>query len=78
MYGLPPVLTSSHFAQVSAQFDEPRVLFLLGIALPGQDLIDLVENEHSAAPVQFGFHEHTPVSRQIGPANQDPLLPLGE
>jgi hypothetical protein len=51
---------------------------LLGMALPGQDLIDLVENEQSAAAIQFGFHEYTPVSRQIGQANQDPLLPVGE
>ena len=72
------VLARPHFAQVSTQFDEPRVLFLLGSALPGQDLIDLVENEQSAAPIQFGFHEHTPVSRQIGQANQDPLPPVGE
>jgi hypothetical protein len=62
----PPVLAGAHFAQVSTQFDEPRVLLLLGVALPGQDLIDLVENEQSATPIQFGFHEHTPVSRQIG------------
>jgi hypothetical protein len=40
-----PILTRSHFAEVSAQFDEPRVFLLLGMALPGQDLIDLVENE---------------------------------
>src|ERR1700747_1883967 len=73
----PPVLASSHFAQISTQFDEPRVLLLLGMALPGQDLIHLVENEQSAAPIQFGFHEYTPVSRQIGPANQDPLPPAG-
>jgi hypothetical protein len=47
----PPVLASSHFAQVSAEFDEPRVLVLVGMALPGQDLIDLVQNEQSAAPI---------------------------
>src|SRR4029077_9570342 len=44
-----PVLARSHFAQVATQFDEPRVLLLLGAALPGQDLIDLIENEQSAA-----------------------------
>ena len=48
------------------------------MALPGQDLVDLVENKQSAAPIQLGFHEDTPVSRQIGQANQDPLLPVGE
>jgi hypothetical protein len=71
-------LASSHFAQVLTEFDEPRVLLLLGMALPGQDLIHLVENKKSAAPIQFGFHDDTPVSRQIGQANQDPLLLLGE
>jgi hypothetical protein len=73
-----PVLASSHFAQISTQFDEPHVLLFFGMTLPGQDLIHLVENEQSAAPIQFGFHEHTPVSRQIGQANQDQLLPAGE
>jgi hypothetical protein len=61
-----PVLTSSHFAQVLTEFDEPRVLLLLGMALPGQDLIDLVENEQRTTAIQLGFHERTPVSRQIG------------
>ena len=74
----PPVLPRSHFAQVPTQFDEPRVLLFLGMALPGQDLIHLVENEQSPAAIQFGFHEHTPVSRQIVQANQDPLPPAGE
>src|SRR5215469_15944440 len=37
----PPVLSSSHFGQISTEFDEPCVLLLLGMALPGQDLIDL-------------------------------------
>ena len=57
----PPVLAGSHFAQILAQFDESRVLLLLGMALPGQDLIHLVENEQSAAPIQFGFHQHCPL-----------------
>jgi hypothetical protein len=74
----PPVLASSDFAQVSTEFDEARVLLFLGMTFPGQDLIHLVENEQSAAPIQFGFHERTPFSRQIGQANQDPLLPVGE
>jgi len=74
----PPVLAGSHFAQISAEFDEPRVLLLLGMALPGQDFIDLIQNKQSATAIQFGFHEHTPVSRQIGQANQVRSLPLGE
>jgi hypothetical protein len=48
------------------------------MTFPGQDLIHLVENEQSAAPIQFGFHERTPVSRQIGQANQDSLPQVGE
>jgi len=48
------------------------------MALPAQDFIHLVENKQSAAPIQLGFHERTPVSRQIGQANQDPLPPVGE
>jgi hypothetical protein len=73
-----PVLASSDFAEVSTQFDEARILLFLGMTFPGQDLIHLVENEQSAAPIQFGFHERTPVSRQIGQANQDSLPQVGE
>jgi hypothetical protein len=47
----PPVLANSDFAQASTEFDEARVLLLLGMALPGQDLIDLVENEQSTASI---------------------------
>src|ERR1700751_1678444 len=42
------------------------------------DLIDLVENEEGSAPIQSRFHDPPPFTRQIGQANQDPLLPLGE
>jgi hypothetical protein len=48
------------------------------MALPGQDFIDLIQNKQSATAIQFGFHEHTPVSRQIGQANQDSLPQVGE
>ena len=47
----PPILAGSNFAQVSTEFDEPCVLFLLGMPLPGQDLIHLVENEQSTTPI---------------------------
>jgi hypothetical protein len=47
----PPVLPRSNFAQVPTQFDEPGVLLLLGMPLPRQDLIHLVENEKSATAI---------------------------
>jgi hypothetical protein len=51
----PPVLARSHFAQVSAQVDEPRVLLLLGMALPGQDLIPYLMAIHELLPRRIHY-----------------------
>jgi hypothetical protein len=43
----PPILPRPHFIQIPSQFHEPGVPLGFGPPLPGQDLVDLGQNEQS-------------------------------
>jgi hypothetical protein len=48
-----PILTGSHFAQVSAQFDKIGIAFQLFASFPGEDLIDLRQHKLSPLAIEF-------------------------
>ena len=48
-------------------------LVLLGL-FPGQDLIDLLENDQSPSTIKFGRHESSSVNPQVRRSNQVRLL----
>jgi hypothetical protein len=72
------VLAGSHPTEVTTELDEARVLFLVHGALPGQYLVDFVQDEQASMPIQFRLPENAPVRRQMRPANQDRLLLVAE
>ena len=51
----PPVLTRPHFAQLSSQFYEPGVPLGFRLPLPGQDLVDLGQNEQGPFAIELGL-----------------------
>ena len=69
----PPILTRPHFAQVSTQFYEPRIPLGFRPPLPGQNLVDLSQNEQSPFAIELGQHGRI-LSTQARQANQGLLL----
>src|SRR5690348_4049200 len=68
----PPVLSSSDFAQIAAEFDEFRISIRVLLPLPGQNLVDPGQHEQSALLVQLRRHGRTP-SNQTRQTNQGDL-----
>jgi hypothetical protein len=52
----PPVLPRPYFTQVSSQFNESGIPLGFRPSLPGQDLIDLGQNEQSPFAIELGQH----------------------
>src|SRR5271154_2562434 len=74
----PPILPRSNLAEILSQFNKSLVAFVLLRLLPGQDLIDLPENNEGPSAIEFGRHDGPSVNPQIRPANQgSPLLAFG-
>jgi hypothetical protein len=53
--------------EAPTEFNEARIAFPLGFLFPGQDLIDLGKNEHSATMIEFRRHEPLSVTLLLKP-----------
>src|SRR5215472_3093059 len=66
----PPILAGSYLAEILAQFDEALVAFVLFGLFPGQDLINLPEDQECSLAIEFGSHNGPRVNPQVRPASQ--------
>src|SRR6516164_304018 len=73
-----PILTGSHLAKILAQFDEALVAFVLFGLFPGQDLINLSQDQECSLAIEFGSHNGPRVNPQVHPASQGSSLLVGE
>src|SRR5215469_18126027 len=70
----PPVLSGSYLTEILAQFHEALVAFVFFGLFPGQDLINLPQDQECSLAIEFGSHEGPRVNPQVRPANQGSLL----
>ena len=49
----PPVLSGSYLTEILTEFDEPLIALMLLCLLPGQNLINLPENDEGSPAVEF-------------------------
>ena len=54
----PPVLSCPNLAQILPQFDKAHVALLFLGLLPGQDLVDLVQDKQSPPSIEIRLHRH--------------------
>jgi hypothetical protein len=73
-----PVLPDANLAEVLTQLDETFVAFVLFYLLPGQDLVNLPENDQGLPTIDLGRQGCPPVNPQARQANQDRWLPVFE
>src|SRR5215472_1999510 len=73
-----PILSGSHFTEILAQFDEALVAFVLFGLFPGQDLINLPQDQERSLAIEFRSHKGPRVNPQVRPASQGSSLLVGE
>jgi hypothetical protein len=62
----PPVLPGPRLTKIATEFNEARIALPLGSLFPGQNLIDLGENKHGVAMIEFRGHGRVSVTPQTG------------
>jgi hypothetical protein len=63
----PPVLSRPHFAQITPEFNEAGIPLRFLLLFPGQNLIDLGQNEQSPSTIELGQHGRVLVSKLVKP-----------
>src|SRR5207253_9820892 len=59
----PPVLSRSHFTQITTKFDKASVPFRLLPLFPSQDFVDFGKHEQSSPAIQLGQHRRIPTKQ---------------